>query len=121
MIDWRRLDHVQLCIPPGTESEAREFYGDVLGFDEIPKPDSLRATGGLWFRAGDVELHLGVEAVESPLSKRHPAVKVGNLDRARTRLVANGVAVSDEIPIPGRDRFSFRDPFGNRLELLQRR
>jgi catechol 2,3-dioxygenase-like lactoylglutathione lyase family enzyme len=121
MIDWRRLDHVQFPIPPGSEAEAREFYGGVLGLDEIPKPDSLRANGGLWFRAGDVELHLGVEAVESPPSKRHSAFEVGNLDHARAQLAANGVAVDDETAIPGRDRFSFRDPFGNRLELLQRR
>lgn len=115
----RRLDHVQLCIPPDSEREACEFYTTVLGLDEIPKPEPLRANGGLWFRAGDVELHLGVEDVDSPLSKHHPAFEVGDIEDARVQLEGHGVAVSDETPIPGRERFSFRDPFGNRIELFE--
>jgi catechol 2,3-dioxygenase-like lactoylglutathione lyase family enzyme len=119
MIDWKRLDHVQLCIPPNAEGEAREFYALVLDLEEIPKPEALRANGGLWFRVGDVELHLGVEDVDAPLSKRHPAFEVANVARARTYLENRGVEIRDETPIPGRERFSFRDPFGNRLELFE--
>ncbi len=117
MIDWYRVDHVQLPVPPETEADAREFYGSLLGFEEIPKPMSLRSNGGLWFRAGDVELHLGVEE-PARRSKRHPAFEVGAIDEARSHLEANGVETRDEKRIPGRERFSFRDPFGNRIELL---
>jgi hypothetical protein len=29
--------------------------------------------------------------------------------------------VIDSVPLPGHDRFEFRDPFGNRVEFIQRR
>ena len=31
------LDHVQLAMPPGRESEAEAFYAGFLGFVRIPK------------------------------------------------------------------------------------
>ena len=36
------FDHVQLAYPPGCEAAARRFYGEVLGFTEIPKPEDMR-------------------------------------------------------------------------------
>src|SRR4029079_5848237 len=52
------IDHVQLAIPPGGEEQARAFYGGVLGLEELPKPEAMRARGGLWFAGG---IHLGIE------------------------------------------------------------
>lgn len=118
MFDWTRLDHVLLTIPTGSEDDAREFYGDVLGLDEIPKPDSLAEHGGLWFRVGDDQIHLGTEDRQPP-SKRHPAFEITDVEAARAHLEDVGIETTDEPPIPGRDRFSFRDPFGNRIELLE--
>ena len=43
------LDHVQLAMPAGKEAEARAFYGNLLGLREVPKPEPLRARGGVWF------------------------------------------------------------------------
>jgi catechol 2,3-dioxygenase-like lactoylglutathione lyase family enzyme len=43
------LDHVQLAMPAGAEDRARQFYRDVLGLEEIPKPAALAARGGVWF------------------------------------------------------------------------
>ena len=60
-IEIKRIDHVQICIPKGGEDEARTFYSGLLGLEEIEKPDSLKASGGVWFKAGNAELHLGVE------------------------------------------------------------
>lgn len=120
MISFERIDHVQVCIPPGAEDEGRAFYGDLLGMDEIEKPPSLRANGGCWFRAGEVEVHLGVEEFDEERGKRHPAFEVESLADARRRLESAGVETFDEGPIPGRDRFTFRDPWGNRIELLER-
>ena len=48
-----RLDHAQLPMPPGGEDVARSFYRDVLGMPEVPKPPSMLASGGVWFRSGD--------------------------------------------------------------------
>lgn len=116
-INFKRIDHVQITIPEGKELEAREFYSGLLGLEEIEKPDSLKASGGVWFKIGDVELHLGVE--NSAVSKRHPAFETEYLDEIKIYLSDNNVKIKEEIPIPGRKRFSFYDPFGNRIELLE--
>lgn len=36
---------------------ARRFYGDALGMDEVPRPESFTFEGA-WYRAGDDEIHL---------------------------------------------------------------
>ena len=117
MIFIKRLHHVQICIPPDSEDAARRFYANVLGLTEIQKPDALKPNGGLWFRAGDIELHFGVE--NAGKSKRHPAFEVADLEAVRRHLEANGVAVKNETPVPGMSRFTFLDPFENRIEFLE--
>jgi catechol 2,3-dioxygenase-like lactoylglutathione lyase family enzyme len=118
-INFKRLDHVQLCVPPGAETQAREFYGILLGLAEIEKPEPLQGRGGLWFQIADIQLHIGVEADHSR-SKRHPAFEVENIETVRKHLETNGVRTRDEIPLAGIRRFSFFDPFDNRIELLER-
>jgi ubiquinone/menaquinone biosynthesis C-methylase UbiE/catechol 2,3-dioxygenase-like lactoylglutathione lyase family enzyme len=120
MITIKRLDHLQLCIPVGKEVEARSFYTGVLGLHEIPKPESLVSNGGLWLQAGDIQLHIGVEEVGNQKSKRHPAFEVENIVRIRDELKQKGLKTQDQIEIPNVARFSFYDPFGNRIELLER-
>jgi catechol 2,3-dioxygenase-like lactoylglutathione lyase family enzyme len=117
-IEFTRIDHVQLTIPPGAEQRARKFYGGVLGLEEIEKPESLKATGGVWFKIDAAELHMGIEEKTTD-SKAHPAFEVRKLNAVRVHLIQNGVDIKDETAIPGRKRFSFRDPFGNRIELLE--
>ncbi|MDP4148218.1 MAG: VOC family protein [Bacteroidota bacterium] len=119
MISFKRLDHVQICIPAGREDEARAFYGGVLGLNEIPKPAALIPNGGLWFQVADIQLHIGTEN-ELNRSKRHPAFEVADLKAAREHLERHGVQLKEEIQIPGQERFSFIDPFGNRVELLEK-
>ena len=119
MIGWRRIDHVQVPVPPGSMDAAREFYGDVLGLAEHDQPDSFGDSDTVWFRAGDVEIHLAVESSEER-SRRHPAFEVTDVAAARDYLEAHGIETTDEPKVPGRERFSFRDPFDNRIELLQR-
>jgi catechol 2,3-dioxygenase-like lactoylglutathione lyase family enzyme len=118
-INVKRLDHVQLCIPPGAEGEARDFYGRVLGLAEIEKPAPLRANGGLWFEIADIQLHIGVERDQSK-SKRHPAFEVENVAAVRSYLEQNGVRTKDEIALAGIERFSLFDPFDNRIEFFER-
>ena len=120
-IHVKRLDHVHICIPFGAEKESRAFYTDLLGFTEIEKPEALKANGGLWYRVGDIELHIGVENRDGYNSKSHPAFEVENIDEVRRYLEENGVPTKDEKPIPGVKRFSFRDPFHNRIEFLSKR
>lgn len=117
--NFKRLDHVQICIPAGAEAAARAFYGGLLGLQEIEKPAPLRANGGMWFQIADIQLHIGVEAGQSK-SKRHPAFEVEQVEAIRTYLEAHGVRTRDEPRLAGITRFSFFDPFDNRIELLEK-
>lgn len=116
------IDHVQLSVPVGSEEVVRAFYCGVLGLPELPKPEPLRARGGLWVAAGDRALHFGPEDVaDRAASRRHVALVVADLAATRRRLEAAGLAIVDGIQSPGFVRLECRDPFGNRLEFLERR
>jgi hypothetical protein len=115
----RAMLHVQLAIPEGGEARGRAFYGGLLGLDEIPKPPALRERGGVWFRLGTLDLHLGVESDFRPARKAHPAFAVDHLERLRRHLEDHGVATRDDVALPDRVRFYCDDPFGNRLEFVQ--
>jgi catechol 2,3-dioxygenase-like lactoylglutathione lyase family enzyme len=117
----RAIDHVQLAMPPGEEAKARAFYGELLGMREDEKPPVLAARGGVWFRAGDARLHLGVEREFRPARKAHPALRVEGLAALVARLRNAGVEVVDDEALPGFARVYVSDPFGNRLELLEPR
>ncbi|MFC9282739.1 VOC family protein [Streptomyces collinus] len=113
------LDHVQLAAPPGTEDALRAFYTGALGMTEIPKPPVLAARGGCWFRAGAVQLHLGVEQDFRAAKKAHPGLRVTGIDALAARLTAHGAPVTWDDDLPGHRRFYSEDPVGNRLEFLQ--
>ncbi|WP_114569776.1 LD-carboxypeptidase [Exiguobacterium flavidum] len=113
------LDHVQLAAPAGSEEKCLRFYRDLLGLKEIRKPDSLSSNGGVWFDSGTTSLHIGIEEGFSPQSKAHPAFTVPDLDLIAGRLADSGHAVMfDERLAPIR-RLYTKDPFGNRIELIE--
>lgn len=114
-----RLDHVQLAMPQGSEDRARNFYRDVLGMMEIPKPESLAGRGGCWFASGEAQVHLGVEEDFRPAKKAHPALVVEGLDEILARCETAGLASKPDVEIDGRCRVHVFDPFGNRLELIE--
>jgi catechol 2,3-dioxygenase-like lactoylglutathione lyase family enzyme len=113
------IHHVQLAMPDGEDAVAVQFYGDVLGMQRVPKPDALSPRGGVWFRSGALEVHLGVEEGFQPAVKAHPAFLVTGLGALRERVESSGYKVADTVPIPGFERIYVRDPFGNRLELIE--
>lgn len=113
------IDHVQLAMPPGEEDRARAFYGGVLGMRETPKPPPLAVRGGVWFEAGAVKVHLGVEQDFRPARKAHPAFLVEDLDVLEMRCAENGSPITYDEPLAGYRRLHVADPFGNRIELLE--
>lgn len=115
------IDHVQLAMPTGGETQARAFYVGVLGLSEIPKPATLAARGGAWFGNGKVQLHLGVEPDFRPARKAHPALLVDDLDALEAACRAAGFAPERDHELPGYERFYVADPFGNRLEFMRLR
>jgi catechol 2,3-dioxygenase-like lactoylglutathione lyase family enzyme len=113
------LDHVQIAIPPGSETEARAFYGTLLGLRELDRPASLAGRSGCWYDLGLHQLHLGADANFHPARKAHVALTTDDLAALRGRLEDAGCPIGEDVPIPGRTRFFTEDPFGNRLELIQ--
>lgn len=111
------IDHVQLAAPAGCEAAARAFFGELLGLEEIEKPDALRERGGVWFRVGAQQLHVGVDPEFTPARKAHPAFSVSGYDELLGRLAAAGVDVGHDDSIPGVRRCYVVDPWGNRIEL----
>ena len=112
------IDHVQLAAPPGCEEAARRFFGEALGLQEIEKPEQIRARGGVWFRCGAQQIHIGVEQEFSPARKAHPAFQVAAYDALLERIREAGIEATEDANIPGQRRFFVSDPFGNRIELL---
>src|SRR4051812_50082480 len=88
------IDHVQVAAPPGCESDARRFYGGLLGLEELEKPAPLAGRGGVWFALGDAgqQLHVGVEQDFAPARKAHPAlvVSLGGPELLAERLLEAG-------------------------------
>jgi catechol 2,3-dioxygenase-like lactoylglutathione lyase family enzyme len=115
------LDHVQLAIPTGSEDLARAFYSGVLGLREVAKPAALADRGGCWFVAPGLALHLGVEEPFVAASRAHPALLVADLALVRAALVAAGIALEEDRSGLAVRRCYVRDPFGNRIELVDRR
>jgi|SRR5580658_3988385 catechol 2,3-dioxygenase-like lactoylglutathione lyase family enzyme len=114
------VDHVQITAPKGKEKDAREFYCGLLLLTEIEKPAALKARGGFWLKVGDRQLHVGTEeGVNRHATKAHVAYAVDDLEQWRVKLARAGIHIETGISIPGYVRFEFRDPFGNRVEMIQ--
>lgn len=115
------IDHVQLAMPIGEEAEARAFYVYALGFTEVPKPPELAKRGGAWFESENVQLHIGVEADFHPARKAHPAFIVDDLEALIAKAQSTGYETdTTQPPLDGYKRAHVFDPFGNRIELMQK-
>lgn len=115
------LHHAQITVPKDSEAQAREFYCGRLGLTEIPKPEVLRARGGFWLQLGAVQIHVGVEdGVDRRKTKAHLGFEVDDLESMRALIKSLGLEISEGELIPGLTRFELRDPFGNRMEFVQR-
>ena len=124
----KQIDHVTLIVKDMEKS--RQFYVDLLGMDEVPRP----AFGfpGMWFQAGATQIHLIEEHEESGPAKifvpekcqisrtRHFAFEVD--DAMATAEVLNEL----DVPITagpknrpdGPIQLYINDPDGNLVELF---
>ena len=93
----------------------------ILQLHELKKPDTLKLRGGLWVKVGDREVHIGTEdGIDREATKAHLAYEVSDISFWRSRLTGEGIEIQDSVPIPGIERFEFRDPFGNRVEMIMK-
>ncbi|MHA6252676.1 VOC family protein [Oceanobacillus sp. CAU 1775] len=114
------IHHAQITIPKGMEDAARDFYCGVLGLKKIEKPETLNGRGGFWLKVGELELHVGTEdSAERANTKAHVAYQVNDISYWKETLRKNNTEILTSIAIPSYDRFEFRDPFGNRVEMIQ--
>ncbi|MGE7987024.1 VOC family protein [Lysinibacillus fusiformis] len=114
------LHHVQITIPKGSEEQGKDFYCGVLGLKEIEKPDSLKGRGGFWLQLGHQEVHVGTEDGFDRLStKAHIAYQVEDIEYWKKKIADHQLEIVECVPIPHYERFEFRDPFGNRVEIIQ--
>ena len=111
------LHHAQVFYQPGGEAEARDFYAKGLGLAEIERPATLADRDGLWFEAGQGQVHLSAQDDLALHGRRHFALKVDDLDALRAHLAKQGARFEEATPIPGWRRCYVFDPFGNKIEL----
>ncbi len=115
------IHHVQLTVPSELIDTARTFFCQILGLSEIEKPNPLKQRGGFWLRVGTQELHISPEdGINRSATKAHLAFEVTELETVRQVLEQAGCDVFDGTTIPNCRRLETRDPFGNRLEFLQK-
>ncbi|MFO7808440.1 VOC family protein [Guyparkeria sp.] len=115
------VDHVSLLVSDARQ--AREFYAEVLGLAELPRPE-LGFPGAWLSLGGGQALHLlelpnpdGVDGrPEHGGRDRHVALRVETTAPFAERLEANGLAFTRSRS--GRDALFFRDPDGNAVELV---
>lgn len=113
-----QIDHIQLAMPHGREEDARYFWRELMGMEEVMKPPFLAQKGGCWFELGTTAVHVGVENDFRPQKKAHPAFSVADLDGIAQTLSLAGFPIVWDDALPNRRRFYSADPFGNRLEFM---
>ncbi|KOO50989.1 VOC family protein [Viridibacillus arvi] len=116
---FKSIAHIQLAAPKGSEDEAKRFFGDILGFREIEKPELLRKRGGVWFEFANYQIHIGIEEPFTPAKKAHPAFEIENIEDLKSHLSKNDIKFIIDEDLPGANRIYINDPFGNRIEILE--
>lgn len=110
-------------LPVHDFAAARQFYGEILGLEELERPASLeKLFPGVWYGLGGTDLHLFLheqyKGEGSPFS-HHIALHVADFDSAVAEL-RNAGCDFDREPGVGPDglaRAFVRDPAGNLVEL----
>ena len=111
------VNHVQVNVPSADLERAREFYLGFMGMKEIPRPNTFKSKG-IWMHAGHFEMHIGLEDGVERRTRAHVAYEVSDIAAWRKKVESAGYAAKDQPLIPGYDRFQFRDPFGNNIEII---
>lgn len=82
------IDHIQLAAPKNSEAAYRHFFHDILDMPEIEKPDNLKKRGGVWFKCGQHEVHIGIQEPFTPRNESTSSLyreRLSNAQRNITR------------------------------------
>ena len=87
----------------------------------IDERGECRLRGRFWLELDGFQIHFGTEdGIDRARSKSHVAYLVSDLDHWRQKITDANIEILDGIAIPNYRRFEFRDPFGNRVEFLEK-
>ena len=110
----QRLDHVAIDVMELEKAAA--FYGELLGLQEVPRPESFDFPG-LWYDLGNSLLHI-VAGRKATTGKHHLALWVDDVLSSAQIIEDAGFEVKwDPYKIVDIDRFFTSDPEGNRIEI----
>jgi catechol 2,3-dioxygenase-like lactoylglutathione lyase family enzyme len=120
----KEVHHISFAVSDLERS--RRFYQEILGLEEIPRPDF--GIPGVWYRAGGSEVHLigapeGADLGTRPGSlnplANHQAFRIEDYRKALEFLRSRNVEVLETRPDLG--QMWIRDPDGNIIELIEPR
>jgi len=115
-----KLDHINIAAPMKLLETVRDFYCEILGFDEGYRPGFSKR--GFWLYADDKPLIHLIEsdvhqAHEQPGHLDHIAFRSAGLDQLKRRLEANRIEYrtmyNSELNM---SQVFFKDPAGTGLE-----
>ncbi|ABG52561.1 MAG: VOC family protein [Trichodesmium sp. St16_bin4-tuft] len=103
--------------------KAQHFYGQILGLSKVDRPLNFPGT---WYQVGNFQIHLIVSSEIIPdivnpekLGRnRHLAFSIIDLEKAKTKLLANNCPIQGSAS--GRAALFTQDPDGNIIELNQK-
>jgi catechol 2,3-dioxygenase-like lactoylglutathione lyase family enzyme len=118
MIKLKGIRHTGIRI--SDVAKAKDFYGQVLGMSELPRPEL--PVPGAWYDCNGVQIHLigENEAMRGPGVGPHIALQVADLEQAKQELKARGIPFQELTPPPimrANPVVFVRDPDGNVVEL----
>ncbi len=102
---------------------ARNFYMNVLGFKQIPRPDVDRP--GAWLSLGNAQVHLihgpanHVNTEPGMATKPHIAIVIDDFPNAGAELEKNGIQHRVVIGSVAGSIILLQDPDGNAIELRE--
>jgi catechol 2,3-dioxygenase-like lactoylglutathione lyase family enzyme len=116
-----RFHHVSVNSNGASLDAMVDFYRDVLGLGDKPRPE-IPGIGGHWHTVGDQELHL----VDAPSvgpgidpTGHHYCVAVDDLDAAIAELETRGIEYVRAVQGENTVQIWIVDPAGNTIELQQ--
>jgi len=109
-----------LMITVGNLASASNFYGSIMGFEEIPIPPEVLGER-VWYKLGPIELHVNVHP-NYKAGNSHFAISVesGKYDNYVRRIKQTGYkrATESERYDDGLYRVYIHDPFDNCIEII---
>lgn len=112
-----------MSFPVSDLDRSRAFYEGVLGLEAIPRPD-MGALRGIWYGAGECEVHLietpaGVDVGSAPPAlnpmARHAAFSVQDYDSTLAHLRSHDLEIVES---PRAGQMWVSDPDGHIIELI---